>query len=135
MNLAAKLLSALCAVSAVAGLGLITMPPVVVPASSAVPHATHYGPNSNFEDKAGTLEFVPDTLTVPIVSGNHCKTTNYQFSITNETRRARTITDDGTPFIKVPPGHKQVFCAWNVGTQIFGVHGAAATLTVNSTPR
>ena len=81
------------------------------------------------------MEFVPDTLMVPIVSGNHCKTTNYQFSITNETQRARTITDDGTPFIKVPPGHKQVFSAWNVGTQIFGVHGAAATLTVNSTPR
>ena len=131
----AKILSAVCAVSTVPGLGSPRCHlPWRLQAGGAVCNPLRAQFRSQGQGR--TLEFVPDTLTVPIVSGNHCKTTNYQFSITNKTQRARTITHDGTPFIKVPPGHKQVFCAWNVGTQIFGVHGTAATLlTVNSTPR
>lgn len=130
---AAKFLTLGCATSAIAWLGLSLMPVAAAPAGSEKPGATHHGPNANLEKKPGTLEFIPDTLTVPILSGK-CKTKNYQFSITNTTRTARMITDNGTPFIEVPSGHKQVFCAWDVGTQIFGVEGGAATLTVNVTP-
>jgi hypothetical protein len=134
MRSGVKLLTVVCATSLAAWLGLVTMPFAALPASSAGPRATHFGPKAVLENKAGTLTFVPDTLTVPILSVGRCKATNYQFSITNATRTARMITDDGTPFIVVPPGHKQIFCAWDVGTQVFGLPRAAATLTVNVTP-
>jgi hypothetical protein len=129
-----KFLTVVCATSLAACLGMITMPLAAIPASAAGSRATHFGPNAVLEKKAGTLIFVPDTLTVPILSAGRCKATNYQFSITNATKTARLITDNGTPFIDVPPGRKQVFCAWDVGTQVFGLPKAATTLTVNVTP-
>lgn len=55
MDLSAKLLSAGCAVSAVAWLGLTTMPVAVAPASSAVPRATHFGPNANLKKQGGDV--------------------------------------------------------------------------------
>ncbi len=130
----AKLVSTGCAVSAFAVLGLMTMPVGAAPMSVAAPQVIHFGPNVNLKEKDGTLKFKPATLTAPMAPGN-CRAWDYQFSITNRTSAPKTITDNGAPFIKVPPGHKQIFCVWTVGTQIFGVEGAEATLTFNSTPR
>jgi hypothetical protein len=90
----------------------------------------HIGPNSNLKLKNDVLKFAPKTLNVTVKPGK-CKTTSYEYSITNKTTASQPVTLDGQTWETLSPSEQIVVCS-GVGQITFAVPGTPATLTVNS---
>jgi hypothetical protein len=113
------------AVSAIGAVGMLGMNAIPAGASG------HIGPNVNLKMKNGVLKFVPSTLNVPVKPGKKCKTTSYQFSITNKSGSTQTVLQQGNTWETFAPGEKIDSCNGGPFQWEYTVPGTSAELTVN----
>lgn len=89
------------------------------------------GPNSNLKLKNSALKFAPSQFNLTETSGKKCKTTNYEFSITNKSGSSQSIDLNGSPWQTLASGSETFVCS-GPGEIQFTVPGTPATLTVNT---
>jgi hypothetical protein len=90
------------------------------------------GPNSNLkENSKSVLKFSPKVFNLTEGKGKKCKSTNYEFSITNTTSSTQTVELDGQSWETMSSGQQVDVCS-GVGTIKFTVPGSKATLKVNT---
>lgn len=112
-RLCALALTSMIAIPVVVGIGA---------SAGAIPQ------NVNLSGSGRRLSFSPTSITVPIVTGSNCTTSNYSFSITNTTavaeqlqvKKGRKFVNQGSP---TPAGTEQPFCISSALSVVFSVKG------------
>jgi hypothetical protein len=107
----------------------------VVSSSAATPHfkvlhVTSFGtgPNTNLVGSGSTVVYSPKKLTgLSAVSEADCATTDYSFSIDNETSKSQTLTSGGVSTgIKIPKDTEDAICVFDDGNYKLGLKSSPA---------
>jgi hypothetical protein len=93
------------------------------------------GPNTNLNGSGKTVVFSPKKLKgLAAVSSTDCSTSDYSFSVSNNTSKAQTLTYEGSSIVKIPKATAEAICVTADGSYTLGLKSSpAATLKLTVT--